>query len=315
MGAVIGFAFVTVGIGALLSAWAHFADTSRALRVLLYVVFGGFSLLILLGGIGLLLLSDEIPETGITQVGGLAVLGLGLGLGLPLVPFVRRVLARVMPFDPDSVPDMVGLSLLSAMMLAFPLLGEGMSDVGGVYGPVQRGELVVQTVIFVLLAFVVVGTFITRDLGSAVRRLGLWMPTLRQVALALALVVVAFIIAGVAGALTQVFQPELVQEIEERMRSVTQEVTNVPGALLLGLSAGIGEEIFFRGAIQPRYGIVFTSLVFTAIHVQYDFSLILLGVFALSVMLGLERKYMGTVAAIITHAAYNTLSVLLQAAV
>jgi len=141
------------------------------------------------------------------------------------------------------------------------------------------------------------------------------MPTPRQIGIALALVVVAFIIAGVAGALTQVFQPGLEREIEDRMRSVTQEVTDVPGAILLGLSAGIGEEILFRGAIQPRYGIVFTSLVFTVIHVQYDISLVLVGVFALAIMLGLERKYMGTVAAIITHAVYNTLTLLIQAAV
>jgi len=315
MGAIIGFAFVTVGIGALLSAWAHHADASRALRVLLYIIFGGFSLLVILAGIGALVLSNEMPDAGLSRLGGLALLALGLGLGLPLVPFVRRVLARVMPFDPDSMADMVGLSVLLAITLAFPLLGAGVSDAGGTYGPVQRGELVVQTAIFVLLAFLSVGTFITRDLGAAARRLGLWMPPPRQIGIALALVVVAFIIAGVAGALTQVFQPGLEREIEDRMRSVTQEVTDVPGAILLGLSAGIGEEILFRGAIQPRYGIVFTSLVFTVIHVQYDISLVLVGVFALAIMLGLERKYMGTVAAIITHAVYNTLTLLIQAAV
>ena len=37
---------------------------------------------------------------------------------------------------------------------------------------------------------------------------------------------------------------------------------------------------------------------------------ILLGVFAMGVILGLERKYLNTTAAIITHAVFNMLAVL-----
>lgn len=314
MGPVIGFAVVTVGIGACLAAWAHFADTSRVLRVLLYLLFGGLSALLIFAGAIVLLLRDEMAEAGVSDVGGVGLLLVGLGLGLPLVPIVRRVLARVMPMDPTSMPDMVGLSVLTATMFAVPLLGAGASEASGAFGPVQTSELVVQSATFVVLAFLSVGTFITRDFRSALRRLGLWALTPRQIAIALALVLFAFVIAGVAGVLTHVLQPDLEREIEERLRSVTQEVANVPGAITLGLSAGIGEEILFRGAIQPRFGLVFTSLVFAVIHVQYGFSVVVLGVFALAIMLGLERKYLGTTAAIITHAAYNTLAVLLQTA-
>lgn len=40
-----------------------------------------------------------------------------------------------------------------------------------------------------------------------------------------------------------------------------------PTALLLGLLSGIGEEVFFRGAMQPAIGFVATSLLFGLIHV------------------------------------------------
>jgi len=40
--------------------------------------------------------------------------------------------------------------------------------------------------------------------------------------------------------------------------------------LLLGLSAGIGEEITLRGALQPKLGLALTSLLFAALHVQYS---------------------------------------------
>jgi hypothetical protein len=36
--------------------------------------------------------------------------------------------------------------------------------------------------------------------------------------------------------------------------------------LLLALFSGIGEEFFFRGAMQPAFGYVITSLLFGSIH-------------------------------------------------
>jgi uncharacterized protein len=36
--------------------------------------------------------------------------------------------------------------------------------------------------------------------------------------------------------------------------------------LFVSLSAGIGEEIFFRGILQPFLGVILTSVIFVAIH-------------------------------------------------
>lgn len=39
-----------------------------------------------------------------------------------------------------------------------------------------------------------------------------------------------------------------------------------PLIIFVSLCAGIGEEIFFRGIIQPYLGIVVTAIIFVAIH-------------------------------------------------
>ncbi|MBW2425386.1 MAG: CPBP family intramembrane metalloprotease [Deltaproteobacteria bacterium] len=40
----------------------------------------------------------------------------------------------------------------------------------------------------------------------------------------------------------------------------------LPDALLLALASGLGEEMLFRGALQPAVGLVWASLIFGACH-------------------------------------------------
>lgn len=309
MGVLIVVSVMTIGLGAFLSAWAHYAEQSRVLKYALYVVYGGFAILLILLGAAVVAAPAVGADQDQSRIGYLLV-SLGVAVGLPLVPWVRRALATVMPLDPKSIPDMVGLSLLTGLAVFFVYLTFFQAtDVD--ISPVGTAELVIQSATFVALAFISVGTFMTRDLGDAMKRLGLSVPTARQVLIALGLVLVAFLISAAAGALTQFLQPELEEEIQRRLGEMTEHVRTVPGALTLGISAGLGEELLFRGAIQPRYGIVFTSLVFSLVHVQYGFSVIILGVFLLSIMLGIERDRMNTTASIITHSVYNTIAVLL----
>jgi membrane protease YdiL (CAAX protease family) len=41
---------------------------------------------------------------------------------------------------------------------------------------------------------------------------------------------------------------------------------SIPDALLLAMASGLGEEMFFRGALQPRVGLLWASLLFGAVH-------------------------------------------------
>ncbi|HEV8241753.1 MAG TPA: CPBP family intramembrane glutamic endopeptidase [Thermoanaerobaculia bacterium] len=54
--------------------------------------------------------------------------------------------------------------------------------------------------------------------------------------------------------------------------------------LALALSAGVVEEIFFRGFLQPRVGIGVSTLLFVLAHLSYDQPFLLVGVSILSLV-------------------------------
>ena len=78
---------------------------------------------------------------------------------------------------------------------------------------------------------------------------------------------------------------------------------------MLGLSAGVGEEVLVRGALQPRSGLVWASVIFGAAHVQYSWFGMLV-IVALGLTLGLVRRHSNTTTAIVVHAAYDVLAAL-----
>jgi uncharacterized protein len=80
---------------------------------------------------------------------------------------------------------------------------------------------------------------------------------------------------------------------------------SIPGILTLGLAAAIGEETLFRGALQPRFGLILTSVLFALMHSQYGFSLSTAFVLALGIVLGVTRERANTSTAMIVHAIYN----------
>ena len=84
------------------------------------------------------------------------------------------------------------------------------------------------------------------------------------------------------------------------------------GALAVGITAGISEELAFRGLLQPRIGLLLSNILFTAVHAfQYNWDALLL-VFVIGFICGLVRKYSNTTAAVIVHGLYDTLAVLLM---
>jgi membrane protease YdiL (CAAX protease family) len=142
------------------------------------------------------------------------------------------------------------------------------------------------------------------------------VPDLRTIGIAVAATFLCFVVAGIAGFASQQFDPELSESLDEIVDQMTAQVQNPVGAVVLGARAGIGEEAIFRGALQPRYGIVIPSLLFSMLHgPQYGFNLALLGLFGVSVILGLLRKHLNTTAAMITHALFNAVQVLALSAV
>ena len=85
-----------------------------------------------------------------------------------------------------------------------------------------------------------------------------------------------------------------------------------PDRIQVSFFAGVGEELLFRGAIQPLIGIWFTSLIFIAIHGYIGFRsagqiLFTILLFGLSMLLGWLFMAIGLVAAMTAHAVYDLL--------
>lgn len=292
--------------------WADRARTDRSAFVGIYLLFGLPAALLTVAGTALMTTTD-LAE-------GPFILFSGLAFMVPLLSPIRKLLGRFTPFDPKSPIDLCGLALMLFVMAFFVIsaVQSGPMDVSDSNSDSLTGNvfwLVLNAATFVAIAYVSVGYRIYRTGQEATKRLGLNVPDLRTIAISIALVIPCFIISMIGSALTVAFQPDVVDNLEETMEMMTNGLDNPLGAVMIGLSAGIGEEVLMRGAVQPRFGIPLAALFWTVLHIQYDVSFVMLGLFGIGILFGFQRKYLGTTSAIITHALYNVCVVLLQMAI
>lgn len=80
--------------------------------------------------------------------------------------------------------------------------------------------------------------------------------------------------------------------------------------LLMAVSLGpVAEELFFRGYLQKRIGVVFASAVFAFLHKGYGSIGEIAGAFAVSIILGhYVREKDSVLPPILAHAFYNAVS-------
>lgn len=80
----------------------------------------------------------------------------------------------------------------------------------------------------------------------------------------------------------------------------------------IGVTAGVVEELFFRGFLQPRVGIALSSALFVLAHLSYDQPFMLVGIAALSLLFAwLVRWRRSIVAAITAHAVFDLIQLLI----
>ena len=300
---VVALGLTAVAFG--LAFWVHRARTDRSANVGLYLLLGFPGVLLVVAG-------AAFAVNG--QRDGLTFLLIGLALALPLISRFRRLVARAIPIDAASPAHMVGLALILTLAVAFTISLVNAGDTPDTLpaGSIGYVEVLAQNVFLVAAAYAAVGAGVARSLREASLRLGLTWPTPKVLAIGVGFVFLGFIIAGAAGIATAIFQPELSDRIDSSMVDATSQLQNPIGAVVLGASAGLGEEILLRGAIQPRFGMVLTAALFALLHTQYGFSWIIVGLFGVGLLLGYERQRFGTTAAILTHAIYNTVAVLVS---
>ena len=290
--------------------------------VLLAVLYG----LGVLGGgvIQLVAVAMQVqPDAFATMPAGVAFASLPLlavGVWAPslaglilLLPSVRRWVARFTPLDAESPVHAVALSLSMLVIINLAVtLGIGLDNLANLMtttegaGAASIPALWVQQILTALLALVGVGWLTRRSFGASLARLGIVMPTRRQwlIGAGAGLVMVPVVmLVEYLGTLVGIGASPDVERLTEQLLGAL--IASPLGILTMGLSAALGEETLFRGALTPRFGVLLSALLFALVHSNYGITLSTLVVFLLGLLLAYLRNRHNTSTSMITHAVYN----------
>ncbi len=242
----------------------------------------------------------------------------GLGLWLPslvallvLLPPIRKGLAKIIPIDPAKRTHALALAMSMLVFVQFFFtLGVGLETLSKIPGqPTGSGILASlwsQDILLFLLGLIGVGWLTRKTFPETLSRLGIVKISGRQLlaglGIGIGLMVTALALEFAAGLLGLTADPH-VEELTQKMLGPL--FTSIPGILTLGLAAALGEETIFRGALQPRFGILFTTLLFALVHANYGFSIATVIVFLVGLCLAYVRRYINTTTSMIVHATYN----------
>jgi len=230
-------------------------------------------------------------------VGGLLVVALALMQ-------LKGGVGRVRALDPAVLAATQIAIALVAMWLYYAISGIGTDPAAYEYDTWRTPFLVELPLLG--LAFAAVGLGVSRGWGSGFDRLGIVWPSWWQPCLALLIAILLLFLAGPVNELTYLLMPKTYYAIVA-VDIKTSAESGLSVALIYAVMAGLAEETLFRGALQPRAGIVITALLFAMIHVQYGVSPILALIFVHGLVYGLVRRYINTTTAIMAHAGYDAL--------
>ena len=147
---------------------------------------------------------------------------------------------------------------------------------------------------------------IRRSWLQSLSRLGLRLPTRGDMTSGIGVGILLYLLLLVMAVIWEALVPaDQIQQQSAAAEQLAQSFNTLPLAFALSLSAAVGEEILFRGAIQPILGLFWTSLLFALVHVQYSLTPATVIIFVVALGLGLLRQRQSTSASIIAHFTYN----------
>ncbi|NDJ60928.1 MAG: CPBP family intramembrane metalloprotease [Chloroflexi bacterium] len=303
------------------------ARGAPALNVMLYAIIGLtllFALLTLQTGVfSVLGPSGALDDVGLPAVDAAAAVvnfGLAVIAGFFAVRLINSAALRArlkQVTGPDSTYNPESAVHTAAAVLSLALLSFSIGQLvlsGGLAGLAESFELqqidaasvLFNQLLWVLFALLGVGLFIRRNPAQTLERLGLRWPTREDITwgIGTALALFAFIyVLGIIWAL--LVTPEQFAEQTAASQQIAQSFGSLPVAFVLALAIGFGEEVFFRGALQPVFGLGLTSVFFALLHTQYTLTPATIAIFVVSVGLGRLRARHSTTAAVIAHFLYN----------
>ncbi len=323
---------------------ANVAEKERGVRILVYLylvflnglaaVIGLFSLAgaeLLASKVFLNALLQQYPGLEASQLravrfdlAGLILIAAALLAMVVLSLPVRRLAARILPMQADSVVHATALSLtatalgmnlfqmvaLAPLLFAVTATEQGIQQVQQMGGVSYLDVLVFPLLTLVVAALLGVGLYTRRSQSEVLTRLGFAPLTLQALGIAAGFTVALLGMAILTERAWQSLDPDSLKKVGGLSKALMGNFTGLTGALAIGAAAAIGEETFFRGAYQPRMGIPLTSLLFTSFHVQYGITPATLLVLVMSVVLGLLRQRTSLTVCILVHFLYNFTTVL-----
>jgi len=313
---------------------ANVAERNANIRVLQFVYLSilnigliGVGLMLILAGILQPVMAAREPSMAITAdwYGAAVVIIAGCSVALTmLLKPVRQAAARLFPINPDSIVHITALSMTATVVggnfaqMIFTnslLTPELLSQIEGQGISATFMDILIFPLLTLSIAALLgVGWGARRTWDEVVERLGLTVPPPAHLALGVAVTLALVGLALVTDRLWAQVDPVGYQRVGGVSSELLKNFTGLPGAFAIGLTAGIGEELFFRGAYQRRFGIVMTALVFATFHIQYFISIATALVFVIGLFLGLLRQRTSVTICILAHFLYNFISVLIAGA-
>ena len=301
-----------LGIVFLIIILANLAEKNSVWRPLHILSLLGFCCLWIGFGFLVLLLpylpTQELLVQQPSPPVGVAFLISGLVGGLLLLPPVLRLASRWLPTRADSPVHATAL-FLSFFLIAWSAIN--MLWVGGVEGMQESAEsvpiglLAVQATGLVLFALLGVGFLIRRSWSETKERLGLAVFQPRYLLIGPAAVAVLLTVNLVITGIWMLVAPEQAAALGEITDQLFGHYDSFSAILLLAVLSSVSEELLFRGALQPRLGLIFTAALFAFVHQQYAISPATLVILVIGIVLGLLRRHFGTWTAVLAHFGYN----------
>jgi CAAX protease family protein len=232
-----------------------------------------------------------------------AMLLLAAGLSLLLAADrVRALVLRPLGLDPSPVHAVVAvaivLTVLTSIVLFIVLQREPAASTA-----LYPTDSMVSLVSDVAIALAGVGFMLTRDFRTAGARLDLRPLRVRHLAWALGVATLFHLVVGAMEWTESIVLPGF-HALEERFDYEFVGIPRLAGAALVSVGAGVGEEILFRGALQPRIGIVASAVLFAMLHVQYQVPGILM-ILAVGLALGVLKRWTSTTFTVVVHVVYD----------
>lgn len=266
-----------------------------------------------LGGMALLLNGSRLTALigEIISLNGFALLGAVIGgplvalavligmVGIAYLPAPRR---RQPPHHRAALAGMIG-----SLVIAAQVFTAGVAPPSG--GQEDAFSLALSFAWLLPAVALCAGWPQRRTLSAARARLGLARPTGTQALAAVGIAAGLVVVVNAVGlGVDWLFDLNgWAKTTDAEVRTTFAGLMTPLGVVVIAITAGIGEELFVRGLLQPRFGVVLPAVFFTALHAgQYRLNT-MVPLLVLSLALGWVRARWHTTAAIIVHGTYDLL--------